>query len=142
MANTYATELAGQTSTPVDKLLSSTQGATERVFRATITMASQASGDTITLARVPKGYRFSRGVITASATMGAAATIAIGTAASSAKYRAAAVFTAVDTPTMFGKTTGIDAAKLTAEETVIATIAAASLPASGTVVIELVYIKA
>jgi hypothetical protein len=56
--------------------------------------------------------------------------VAIGIAGTTGKYRAAAVFTATDTPTLFGVTSGL-LAPLTAEEIVIITIAAASLPASG-----------
>jgi hypothetical protein len=49
-------------------------------------------------ADVPKGARGVHHVITASATIGAAATFALGIAGTTAKYRAAAVITAVETP--------------------------------------------
>ena len=53
----------------------------------------------------------------------------------------AAVFTAVDTPTLFGTnaTVGADDPALSANETVFITIAVASLPASGTLIVDLFY---
>jgi hypothetical protein len=142
MAQTYATEAAPLGETPAAKVEGNIQGARERVYRATITLASQASADTIVLAKAEAGLRFSHGRMATSASL-STATLAIGTAASSGKYRTAATFTATDTPTAFGNvTTGINAARLTAEETVIATVGTAALPASGTLVIELIYVAA
>lgn len=138
MANTYANEVAALGTTPTTKTDGGIQGGTIRRFRASFTMAAQASGDTITLAVVPPGYRFAYGIINASATMGASATVAIGTASSSGKYRAAAVFTAA-APTLFGVNTAADDDALTASETVILTIAVAALPGSGTAYVDLYY---
>lgn len=137
MANTYANEVAGLGTTPNTKLDGGIQGGPLRRFRASFTMASQASGDTITLAYVPAGYRFAFGIINASATMGAA-TGAIGVSGNTGKYRAAAVFTAA-APTLFGVSTATDDDALTAAETVILTIAVAALPSSGTAVVDLYY---
>jgi hypothetical protein len=141
MANTYATEAAGLGETPVGKLDGAVQGARPRIFRASITLASQASADTITLAKEPKGMRFSHGIIATDTSLGTS-TLSIGTSASAAKYRAAAVFTATDTPTLFGKAAAMNDDALTADETVIATVGTAALPASGNLVIDLVYIAA
>ena len=138
MANTYANEVAGLGTSPTTKLDGGIHGGTIRRFRASFTMASQASGDTITLAVVPAGYRFAYGIINASATMGASATVAIGTASSAGKYRAAAVFTAA-APTLFGVNTAADDDALTDAETVILTIAVAALPSSGTAYVDLYY---
>lgn len=107
-------------------------------FTETVTFAEQASGDTIEIAKLPKGAIVLYGVITASASAGASATIAIGTAASAAKYRAAATFTTADTPTLFGKAAALNT-PLSAEETVIITVGAAALPSSGTLNVTLVY---
>ena len=138
MANTYANEVAGLGTSPTTKLNGGVHGGRIRRFRASFTMAAQASGDTITLAVVPAGYAFAYGIINASATMGAAATVAIGTASSAGKYRAAAVFTAA-APTLFGVNTAADDNALTAEETVILTIAVAALPGAGTAYVDLYY---
>jgi hypothetical protein len=83
---------------------------------------------------------FAFGVITASATLGSS-TLAIGISGTTGKYRAAATFTTADTPTMFGPATEVAAsdAGLSAEQTVIGTIASAALPASGTLVVDLYY---
>lgn len=135
MAQTYATEVSGQYDTPATKSNGAVVGGRMRRFRATVTMASQASGDTIVLANLPVGYSFAYGIINASATLGSA-TVAIGTSASAGKYRAAAAFTAA-APTLFGVVAGSAADPLTASEEVIATIGAAALPSSGTLEIDL-----
>lgn len=140
MAETYAREISGVDSVPSTKSNGGLQGGRVRRFRATVDMDGQAIADTIVLADVPPGYAFAYGVITASATLGATATLAIGTAASSGKYRAAAVLTSADTPTLFGKAAGASADALTDGERVIATVAAAALPDStGYFVVDLYY---
>lgn len=138
MANTYAPEVAGLGTTPTTQASGAVQGGRLRRFRATVPFAAQASGDTIVLATVPAGYVFAFGMVNASATFGASATIAIGTAASAAKYRAAAVHTAT-VPTLFGVNTAADDAPLTAAETVIMTVGVAALPGSGSAVVDLYF---
>ena len=138
MANTYANEVSTLYDTPAGFANGGVVGGRIRRFRASFTLASQASGDTITLAKIPAGYAFAYGIINASATLGASATVAIGTAASSGKYRAAAVFTAA-APTLFGVSTAADDDALTAEETVILTVGTAALPSSGTSVVDLYF---
>lgn len=117
-------------------------GAVLKRMRATFTLSATAvtTSDTLYVANLPAGSTFAFGVITASVTMGASATLAIGTTGATGKYRAAAVFTAADTPTMFGVNTAVAAASpLTAEEKVFITIGAASLPTSGTLIVDLYY---
>ena len=138
MATTYANEVAGIGTSPTTKQDGGIQGGRLRRFRASFTMAAQASGDDIVLAKVPAGYRFAFGIINASATMGASATVAIGIAGATGKYRAAAVFTAA-APTLFGVSTATDDDALTAAETVLLTIAAAALPGAGTAVVDLYF---
>lgn len=130
MAQTFATEVAGLDTVPSTKNNGAVQNARLRRFRATIPYAGQAAADTVVLADVPAGYAFAYGVLTASATAGASATIAIGPASSSGKYRAAATFTTANTPTMFGVAAATDDAPLTSTERVLATIAVAALPTS------------
>jgi hypothetical protein len=138
MARTYANEVAGFGTTPTTKSDGGIHGGRLRRFRASFTMAAQASGDDIVLARVPAGYRFAFGIINASATMGGTATVAIGIAGATGKYRTAAINTAT-VPTLFGNVAATDDDALTAEETVLMTIAAAALPGAGTVVIDLYF---
>jgi hypothetical protein len=142
MPEFFATETAGTESSPSTKASGAVQGGRLRRFRATIEYDGQAAADTVVLANVPAGYAFSHGVLTASATAGASATIAIGTAASAGKYRAAATFTAANTPTMFGVAAATKAAPLTAAERVIATIAVAALPTSADFMVVDLYFSA
>lgn len=137
MAQTYATEVAGLGTTPTTKSSGAVQGGRIRRFRASITMAAQASADTVVLAKVPAGYAFAYGVINASATL-ATATVAVGNSTTADKYRTAAVFTAA-APTLFGLSTAVDDDPLTAEEDVILTIGAASLPSSGTLIVDMYF---
>ena len=108
-------------------------GGRVRAHTEIITMASQATSNTIPLAKVDKGQAFLLGVHHASATLGSS-TVAVGITGSTAKYKAAGTFTSTDTPTLWGKTATIGV-KLTAAELVILTIGAAALPSSGTYVV-------
>ena len=110
-----------------------------RVFRSTIHLdapyingssaASQIlTTDTVLLNRIPAGMRFLYGMLTSSVSLGTS-TIAIGIAGTTGLYRAAATFTAVDTPTLFGPAASAMAlAPLAADQLVILTPAAANLP--------------
>ena len=110
-----------------------------RVFRSTIHLdapyinsASAAAQilttDTVLLNRIPAGMRFLYGVLTSSVSLGTS-TIAIGIAGTTDLYRAAAAFTAVDTPTLFGPAAGAMAlGPLAADQLVILTPAVANLP--------------
>lgn len=139
MSTTYATEIAGQSTTPITKANGGVMGGRVRRFRASITLASQASGDDIVLAKVPAGANFAYGVITTDTSLGTA-TVAVGISGTTAKYKAAAVFTATDTPTLFGKADAINSDnELASEETVLLTIGTASLPSSGNLVVDLFY---
>jgi hypothetical protein len=116
-------------------------GARLKAFRATISFASQAAATVFTLGKIPAGAAFAYGTITVSATTGSA-TIAVGDAASAATYAAAAAYTTADVPTVFGKAAAIGAAANSSDVTIIATTAAASLPSSGTAVIEIFFTSA
>lgn len=126
-------------------------GGRKRVYRATINLdapklSSSQNGtvittaDTVSLARVPAGMRFVRGAITSSVSLGTS-TISIGNASDAAKYRAAAVHTAVDTPTMFGKASAMALAAAGADEEVLLTVATANLPngANNVLVVDLEF---
>lgn len=117
-------------------------GGRKRLWRATINLdAPKLTGttagtvittaDTVLLGRIPAGMRFVGGRITSSVSLGTS-TISIGNATDAAKYRAAAVHTAVDTPTHFGKASAMALAASGADEDVILTVATASLPNAAT----------
>ena len=112
-------------------------GARLKRLRATFTLSATAvtTSDTLVVGNLPAGATFAFGVLTASATL------AIGTSGSTGKYRTAATFTTADTPTMFGNTAAVGAADpaLSAEEQVIVTVGTASLPTSGTLVVDMYY---
>lgn len=85
MAVFYSNEAAGLVTTPESKANSVLgYGGQLRRYRATVPLASQGTSDTIVLARIPAGSVFAFGVMTTSATLGASATVAIGTVTGSA----------------------------------------------------------
>lgn len=89
--------------------------------------------DIIVWGELPKGAVPLFGMLIASATMGATATLDVGIAGTAAKFRAAAVFTAVDTPTPYCKAAAAGVA-LTEKATLQSVIDAADLPDAGTLV--------
>lgn len=141
MAQTFSNELSGSSSTPVVKAsATAAYGARLRRYRASIVLASQVlgAGNEVVLAKVPAGLTFAYGVITTDTTLGTS-TVAVGVSGTAAKYKAAAVFTAIDTPTLFGTTAQIEQASLTAEEVILLTVAVANLPAAGNLVVDLYF---
>lgn len=141
MADLLSTELAGINSTPPVKAASAAYGTRMRRYRASITLAAQGTSDNILLAQIPAGAAFAFGVLTASATLGSAV-IAIGTNkahASNGQLRAAATFTAANTPTLFGLAAAVGESALTAQTSIYLTIATAALPGSGTLIVDLYY---
>lgn len=146
MATYLSNELAGTTtglSTSASvgyKPKATVYGARLKRMRATITLASQTTSDTLQLGNLPAGAVFAFGVLTSTVTLGSS-TLAVGISGTTGKYRTAGTFTATDTPTPFGNAAQVAAsdAGLSAEETVIGTIAAATLPASGTLVVDMYY---
>jgi hypothetical protein len=99
--------------------------------------AANAIGDTIVVGLVPKGAQFMGGTVTVDTSL-STSTISLGTASSAAKYMALTAFTTVDVPVNFGKTAA-QGTTLTANDTVILTIAALALPAAGNIKILLEY---
>jgi len=138
MTTLFSNDTAGLGTTPNQALSGGVVGGRLRRFRSFITLASQPTTDDILLARIPAGHTFAFGVLTAGVSLGTA-TVAVGPAGATGKYRAAAVFTATNTPTMFGVAAAVDDAPLAAPEDVLLTIAVAALPASGILVVDLYY---
>lgn len=144
MATYLSTELGGsanQTVAPVGyKPRASVYGGRLKRLRATVSLATQTTSDILQLGNLPAGAVFAYGVINSTVSLGTS-TLAVGVSGATGQYRAAATFTSTDTPTMFGtavQQAGSDAGAAT-ETTVIGTIAVASLPASGTLVVDLYY---
>jgi hypothetical protein len=116
-------------------------GARLKRLRSTVTLAGQLTTDTLLLGNLPAGAVFAYGMLTSSASLGSS-TLAIGYAGTTGAYRAAATFTSTDTPTPFGVTATGPAASdagTSTETPVIGTIGAATLPSSGTLVVDLYY---
>lgn len=135
----YSAELANFYSTPAVKTSAlNGVGAALRRYTATVTLAAQTTSDTIVVAQIPAGADFAFGVLTSTVTLGTS-TVAIGYSGATGAYRTAATFTAADTPTMFGNTAAVKTAPLTTEQQVFITIGTASLPASGTLVVDLYF---
>lgn len=133
----YSAEMAGLAAVPVSLPSGGIVDGNVRVKRATITLASQATSDTIVIAKATEGESFLYGVLNSSATLGGSATIAIGVTGTTGKYRAAATHTAANVPTLFGVNAGV--ATLSAEEEIFITIASAALPSSGTLVVDMYF---
>jgi hypothetical protein len=135
MANTYGTnagKVINGTGTPEVGQVNGTV----RCFTEVVTLASQADGDTITVARLPKGATPLYGIVNNSATLGSS-TIAIGISGTAGKYRASATKTST-TPEVFGLTAALGG-KLSADEDIIITNTTAALPSSGTLVVMFFY---
>ena len=107
-----------------------------KAYQATIDLAAQAAGDTIVIAKARQGEKFVGGIITSDTSLGSAK-IQIGNATATAKYKADAVFTSVDTPTLFGKAAAM--AALEDDEEIIITVGTAALPASGTLKVAMLF---
>jgi len=137
MAALNGIQMARIKASPIDYPDVADVGGRVRVFNEKIALAAQATSDTIAVARLPKGARLLYGMLTTDTSLGTS-TVAIGIAGSTAKYRAAAIFTTLNTPTLFGAGAGVGE-PLAAEEEVIITIATAALPASGTLRVMLFF---
>lgn len=144
MANLYSTETAGVDTRPAVKPSAGAYGARMRRYRASITLAAQATADNILLAVIPAGSIFDYGMLTSSVSLGTSV-VAIGTSqthGTNGQLRAAAVATAVDTPTLFGLSAAMAQAALLADTRIYLTLATAALPGAGTLVIDLYYSNA
>lgn len=137
MAKTFLGLLAGWGALPVAPPEAG-QGVNSfvHVHRQVINMAAQPDTDTPLLARIPAGHVVLGGELITTATLGAT-TIAIGTVAVPAKYKAAAVLTATDTPTPFGKAAALAEGPLAVDTDIVLTQVGA-LPGAGQLV-SLIY---
>jgi hypothetical protein len=137
MAQVYSNETTGIDSQPVVKPgASSGYGARLKRFRATYTLAAQpaGAGNELIVCDLPAGYLFAFALVCPGVSLGSS-TIALGNASNAAAYAAAATYTAT-TPTLTGSAAAEGAPALAASTRILGTIAAAALPASGTLVID------
>jgi hypothetical protein len=139
MAILYGTQMAKLRNTvPVDLPSVADVHGRVRCFNEKIMLVGQVTADTIEVARLPKGARVLYGILNATASLGTSQ-IAIGISGNTGKYRAAAIFTATDTPTPFGVAANVGEPLLT-EEIVFISTTVANLPASGTLRVQLFYV--
>lgn len=133
MPSTIATALAATfRDYPASALVG---GKLEVLSQERFTLASDATGAYNVGPVIPAGSVPLLGIITTTVSLGSS-TIALGITGTAGKYRSAAAFTAVDTPTLFGNA-GVLGIVLTAPEQLLMTVASAALPASGTLHIAL-----
>ena len=137
MAVLYGANTAPRSSTPQGLVDGSLQGGHVRLYREKIALAGQITADTIVLAYPSTGETFLSGTLTSDVSLGLTQ-ISIGSGTAPAKYRALATHTVIDAPTPFGKASA-QANKLASDETIFLTIAAASLPVTGTLIVDLYF---
>lgn len=101
-----------------------------RINYFSCTVPTSGTGDTMTLTKIPKGARILGGFIAFTVAQGATATTAIGIAGTTGKYRAAAVTNATTQFAIADSAAVNYGAETTAEETLIATNAAAAWTAA------------
>lgn len=121
MANNNSTQI---TNMAAYKDTANATGGRLRAAYFTCTVPTGAS-DTMTLTKIPKGARVLGGQIQFTVAQGATATTAVGIAGTTGKYRAAAVTNATTAFALADSSTVNYGAETTAEETIIATNAAA-----------------
>ena len=112
-------------------------GGRVRIAMADFTFASDAQAAYTAPIRLPAGARVIGAFIGSTVSLGST-TLAIGISGTAGKYRAAATYTSTDTLTWLLQVANTGA-KLTAEEQIIITLAAANAPASGTLRVGFLY---
>ena len=122
MANTNSTQI---TNMAAYKDTANATGGRLRGAYFNVAVVPVGAGDTMTLTKLPKGARVVGGWVQFGAAQGATATTAIGISGTAAKYRVAAITNAL-TQFAIADTAAVGAGtETTAEETIIATNAAA-----------------
>lgn len=127
MANNNSTQI---TNMAAYKDTANATGGRVRMAYFTCTVPTVGIADTMTLTKLPKGARVLGGQIQFTVAQGATATTAVGIAGTTGKYRAAAVTNATTAFALADSTTTNYGTETTAEETIIATNAAATWTAA------------
>lgn len=148
------TQLTGNTGGALQALPNVTlNGGRQRTSVGVLTLASQASGTTIGMVRIPvsPGGTVLVGMTLVTDTSLGSATISLGNSNTAAQYMAAQTFTSTNTPTRVGKavvhgvgiTSGYDCVTGLASavyEDIVLVTATASLPSSGTLALLVEYV--
>jgi hypothetical protein len=131
MANTNSAQITQILAVPTEHVkVNELGGRVRTAYFSVAAVPTSGAGDTMTLTRIPKGARVIRGVLQFTVAQGATATTAIGISGTTGKYRAAAVTNAT-TEFVFATTAAENmGSETTAEETIIATNAAAAWTAA------------
>ena len=142
MATTFATPYNGYNSTPAQlPTADNAYGSKLQVYRAVVTLASQAAADIVKLFKLPAGC-VPIALVVNTDTSTSTSTFSIGITGTTAKYRALAAKTTTDTPEVAMKAaanvTNGAMVPLAAAEEVILTVAAATMPASGTLTVDMI----
>lgn len=114
-------------------------GARRRTSLAEFTYAADAVGTYALPMVIPRGARIVDVRLNTSVTLGGTTTLAVGVTGTAGKYRAAATFTTADQWVSLGLNAAMGVL-LTADEQIILTVAAAALPASGRLLVEVQYV--
>jgi hypothetical protein len=132
----------------VQQLPNQMVGAKQHSWTERFTLAAQASGVNIPVARIPYGSILLDLVVTASVSLGTS-TVAFGDMNNTARFKAAAVFTTPDVPTSTLNTASVgaplttcydvNAVASTVYEDVVMTVGAAALPGAGTLCVTIYY---
>jgi hypothetical protein len=140
--------ILGNTGGNVQQLPNQLVGAKQHSWTERITLATQASGVNIPVARLPFGTAMLDLVLTASVSLGTS-TVAVGDMNNNARFKAAAVFTTVDVPTSTLNTASVGLPLTTCYdvngtsnqtyEDVVMTVGAAALPGAGTLCVTIYY---
>lgn len=136
MTQWFSQELTGFLSLPVVKPTAVQYSANLVAYEASIVLQSQLVADTILYGVIPAGSVFQFGLLNTDTSLGTS-TIALGIAGTTGKYHAAGTLTGVATDVFFNTPVAafVNGAALTAQENDIVTVAVATLPASGNLVI-------
>jgi hypothetical protein len=129
------------TTTRKEKVSADLQGGQARYYEENIDLSliTVTTADTIVVADVPAGLKFVTGWLNSSGNLGGTATVAIGITGAAGKYRAAAVVAAGIT--QFGVLATIQGAVNASPERIFITVAAANLPTTGTLSVQLLFSK-
>lgn len=140
--------ILGNTAGGLQQLPNQMVGAKPHIWTERFTLAGQASGVNIPVARIPYGSMLLDIVVTGSVSLGTS-TLAFGDMNNTARFSAAVVNTGVDAATskLNAASTGlalttcydVNGVASTAYEDVIMTVAAAALPGAGTLVVSIYY---
>lgn len=125
MANTNSDQEAKLVSNPPRKVGPDEKDGDKKVVFFSVAAVPTGAGDTMTLCRLPAGARVLGGSFAFGAAQGATATTAIGIAGTTGKYRTAAITNATTAFAIAGSIAENLGTQITADETVIATNAAA-----------------